>query len=193
MLNPPGNLVKQAGLQARTAEEQRLAEEKRRAEEVRLAEEKRITEEEARLAEEKRKIEEAAVVARSDGFRDNGDGSLTDSKTGLVWTQRDNGSDIYWNSAKAYCEGKGMRLPTIEELAGNYDRGGTACNITPSKLGNYTCKASSLFNLTSPAFWSGTQNGSSEAWYFNLNSGYRLLGTASGPDLRRALCVRRGS
>jgi hypothetical protein len=51
----------------------------------------------------------------------------TDPATGLMWTRKDNGSDVDWNEASAYCSNlqlagyKDWRLPTIEELRGIYD------------------------------------------------------------------------
>ncbi len=51
----------------------------------------------------------------------------TDPATGLMWTKMDNGSDVDWKQATAYCSNlqlasySGWRLPTIEELQGIYD------------------------------------------------------------------------
>lgn len=51
----------------------------------------------------------------------------TDPATGLMWTKMDNGSDVDWNQATAYCANlqlagySGWRLPTIGELQGIYD------------------------------------------------------------------------
>ena len=48
----------------------------------------------------------------------------TDPATGLMWARKDNGSDVDWNQASAYCSNlqlagySGWRLPTIEELQG---------------------------------------------------------------------------
>lgn len=174
---------------AKLAEEKRKADEAKRIEEARLAEERRKQEavqqaEAARLAEEKRQAEAAA---RNGGFVDNGNGTLRDTQTGLIWTQSDNGSDINWNNANSYCQSKGMRLPSIEELAAIYNRAGagtTSCS-------QWTCKASPLFRLTGPAFWSGTKQGSSEAWYFFLINGLRFTYSLDASFNHRALCVGR--
>lgn len=51
----------------------------------------------------------------------------TDPITGLMWTGKDNGADVDWNQADAYCSSLqlagygGWRLPTIGELEGIYD------------------------------------------------------------------------
>ncbi len=136
--------------------------------------------------------DEQPIDANDAGFYDNGNGTLTDTKTGLVWTQRDNGSDINWEGAKTYCASKNMRLPGIEELAEIYNRPGgdiVSCNIaTGQYAGNYTCKASSLFRLSSPGFWSGTQGDAYVAWkYFLLDGDRNTFDIAS--DTARALCV----
>jgi hypothetical protein len=60
--------------------------------------------------------------AQADRFVNNGNGTVTDTQTGLMWADKDNGSDINWLSAKSYCEGysgggkSGWRMPTIDEL-----------------------------------------------------------------------------
>ncbi|MBI4837940.1 MAG: DUF1566 domain-containing protein, partial [Nitrospirae bacterium] len=55
------------------------------------------------------------------GFTDNGNGTVTDNKTGLVWQQGEPGY-MSWGSALSYCEGLNLgvnsdwRLPNIKEL-----------------------------------------------------------------------------
>ena len=69
----------------------------------------------------------------SDGrYIDNGDGTITDTNTGLMWTQKDSHADLGecldWNDSKSYVSrlntgGHGdWRLPTVEELKGIYDK-----------------------------------------------------------------------
>lgn len=61
-------------------------------------------------------------------FIDNGDGTVTDTKTNLMWAQYDCMGNINWHDAKAYCENiilskyEDWRMPTIDELATLYDR-----------------------------------------------------------------------
>jgi hypothetical protein len=51
----------------------------------------------------------------------------TDPATGLIWARKDNGSDLDWNQATAYCSKSRLagfddwRLPSIEELQGISD------------------------------------------------------------------------
>ena len=52
---------------------------------------------------------------------------VLDTQTGLMWADKDNGSSVTWQEAKAYCENyrggeyTDWRMPTIEELKGLYD------------------------------------------------------------------------
>ena len=55
-------------------------------------------------------------------FVDNGDGTITDSATGLMWQQEDGGNTHNWENALSYCEGLTLanhsdwRLPNAKEL-----------------------------------------------------------------------------
>ncbi len=40
----------------------------------------------------------------SDRFVNHGDGTVTDTKTGLMWAAKDNGSLINWQNALSYCK-----------------------------------------------------------------------------------------
>lgn len=60
-------------------------------------------------------------------FSDNGNGTITDSATGLMWAQSDNGSGLDWENALAYAESSTLgghsdwRLPNVKELQGIVD------------------------------------------------------------------------
>ncbi len=43
--------------------------------------------------------------AQADRFIYHGNGTVTHTGTGLMWADRDNGSDVNWYNAKSYCEG----------------------------------------------------------------------------------------
>ena len=117
---------------------------------------------------------------------DNGDGTVTDSETGLMWTKDDKGSDIHWNGAKKYCWSLTLagysdwRLPTIEELEALHD---------PSVDGRYEIRRP--FHLTDEKLWSSTPKTSRRANYFNFGSGGRSHDYMDTSDGWRALCVHR--
>ena len=68
-----------------------------------------------------------ADISDDGRFIDNGDGTVTDTKTGLMWADKDNRKNITWQEAKDYCENyedrghTDWRLPTTDELAAIYD------------------------------------------------------------------------
>ncbi|MBU2992640.1 DUF1566 domain-containing protein [Octadecabacter sp. 1_MG-2023] len=63
-------------------------------------------------------------------YTDNGDGTVTDASTGLMWSQADNGEAISWEAALAFAQTANAesylghddwRLPNIKELQGIVD------------------------------------------------------------------------
>lgn len=121
-------------------------------------------------------------------------GVIVDTFTDLQWTQRDNLYDINWPDAKAYCEalplaGGGWRLPTMQELNQVY----TAGRDGTTPCGDYTCKVSPKFYLTSVWFWSNELYRSWGASYFVLVNGGQDKFPLSQSTDQRALCVRRHS
>lgn len=140
----------------------------------------------------------AAEIAARDpgnaGFVDLGGGILKDTKTGLEWTQNDNGSDIDWNGARRYCSARGgsWRLPSVAELLAIYDADVPTPKVCSQFSGrSFDCKVSKLFNLTGAWFWSGEASDSSLAFYVNLVGGLRNSYPIGYPIHERALCVRR--
>jgi len=99
------------------------------------------------------------------GFQENGDGTVTDRATGLIWQQADSGAGMVWQDALDYCEDLALagsedwRLPNPKELQSivDYDRApgatGTAA-IDPRFL------VSSILNEAGqpdfPCYWTGT-------------------------------------
>ncbi|OGQ84927.1 MAG: hypothetical protein A2289_01545 [Deltaproteobacteria bacterium RIFOXYA12_FULL_58_15] len=68
------------------------------------------------------------VVAKTDAdFTDNGDGTVTDNETGLMWQQTDNNTTMSWSMALQYCVNLTLashddwRLPNIKELGSLVD------------------------------------------------------------------------
>jgi len=150
-----------------------------------------------RQAEAERQQWEQAKQAYLARFTDAGNGILRDADTGLEWTKNDNGADVNWKQADRYCkrlklDGKGWRLPAVEELLAIYyaplTDGWAPC-------GSYICHVSSAFQLTSGSgwYWTSTMNGSSSAFFVSLGQGDRSSLTMSSSNGHRSLCVRRRS
>ena len=83
-------------------------------------------------------------------FTDNGDETITDNSTGLMWTQDDNGEGLDWEAALAYAEDSEFashsdwRLPNVKELQSivdySYSPSATnASNIGPAINPLFSC------------------------------------------------------
>jgi hypothetical protein len=119
-------------------------------------------------------------------------GTVLDTRTGLMWAAKDNGSNINWANAKFYCENyrgggyKDWRMPTQDELAGFYDAGKIQQNeADPAYLVHLT----ELIDLTSCCPWTSETRGP-DAAYFDFRNGLRDWLPQSYDDLFRALPVR---
>ena len=65
-----------------------------------------------------------------DRFLDSGNGSVTDSRSALMWAQKDNQNDIFWKQANKWIQDsfagnldqkyENWRLPTVAELQSLY-------------------------------------------------------------------------
>ena len=80
-------------------------------------------------------------------FADNGDGTISDNATGLMWMQSDNGVEILWEDALNYAENhtyagySDWRLPDIKELQSIVD-------YTRSPATSNSAAIDPLFNCT---------------------------------------------
>ena len=114
-------------------------------------------------------------------FTDNGDGSVADAATGLLWTQADSGCGMVWEDALAYCENldtagrTDWRLPNAKELQSivDYDR---APSYTNSAAIDPVFEATSITSeggeIDWPYYWSSTTHanllGGSSAAYLSF-------------------------
>ncbi|MBM4345485.1 MAG: DUF1566 domain-containing protein [Deltaproteobacteria bacterium] len=119
-------------------------------------------------------------------FVDNGDGTVFDPDLGLTWQKEDNGKDVNWKRAKAYCKsltlrGKSdWRLPGILELV-------TLADATKPQ----GARVATAFPPDSAWNWSATAyhpSPSSDAWGVGFHYGNsNYVDISSG---LRARCVR---
>jgi uncharacterized protein DUF1566 len=119
-------------------------------------------------------------------FVDNGNGTITDNKTNLMWVSKDNGTPINWLDAIEYCKNLRVagyadwRMPTLAELASLFN---------PSEKNKNGYHTIELISTTAQSCWASEIRGNS-AGRFNYSYGkeYWLRKSYSGPT--RALAVR---
>ncbi|MCX5830006.1 MAG: tetratricopeptide repeat protein [Deltaproteobacteria bacterium] len=135
-------------------------------------------------------------TARDGHFIAYDNGTVLDTKTNLMWAAKDNGKDIIWADAKAYCEnyrGGGYmdwRMPTQDELAALFDwsKNGYKEDCC-AQCGNI--KTTDLIHLSCSYPWASETRGS-EASYFCFATGQRPWVRQSAINGLRALPVRSG-
>jgi hypothetical protein len=121
-------------------------------------------------------------------FTDNGDDTVTDQKTRLVWQQETSSSPMTWETALTYCEDLTLasqsdwRLPNIKELGSIVDRSQSSPAIDTT-----------AFPWTqSSGYWSSTPGAGygSSAWHVGFSGGY--VGGYYKSDSGYVRCVRGG-
>jgi len=125
----------------------------------------------------------------SDRFVHNNDGTVTDTKTGLMWAAKDNGELINWTNARSYCQsysGGGhtdWRMPTLAELTSLYDSG------IKNERGYHIPK---FISTTAGSCWASETRGEKAARFnFTYGQEYWLRKTFSG--MGSVLPVRSGN
>lgn len=106
---------------------------------------------------------------RARKFKDNGNGTVTDNDTKLMWQQGEGGK-MAWDSAIAYCKNLSLagyndwRLPNIEELKSIID-----VEKKPAIFINKTY----FPNANASRYWSSTTSArsSSDAWVVHFDFG----------------------
>lgn len=116
-------------------------------------------------------------------FVDNGDGTITDNATGLMWMQNDNGTGILWENALSYAENfsyagySDWRLPDIKELQSiiDYSRSPSTTNsaaIDPlfncTQITNEAGEADYPYYMSSTTFSSLTPSNGTHASYISF-------------------------
>jgi hypothetical protein len=142
-------------------------------------------------------VEHAATVetARDSRFVAYDNGTVLDTRTKLMWSAKDNGSDINWVNAKFYCENyrgggyKDWRMPTLNELEGLYD----ASKSRPAACygSNSIHVVTELIDITCFCPWA-SETSDSEAAIFDFGPGIRSGFASQLTRFSRALPVRSG-
>ena len=124
-------------------------------------------------------------------FTDNGDGSITDSATGLMWSQDDNGMGLNWEEALAWVEAQSVanylgyndwRLPNAKELQSivDYTRSPDTTNSAAiDPLFNATANTNEAGQTDYPCYWSSSTHANMSA-ASGSNAAYVAFGRAMG-------------
>jgi len=126
-------------------------------------------------------------------FIDNGDGTVTDTSTNLMWAASDNMGDITWQNAKIYCENPPIagykysdwRMPTIKELKTLYIKGGTRYETDCGLV----VRIHPAITLSCAWVWS-SENKAISAYAFSFRKGYQYMTLQLNKKSFRALPVR---
>ena len=131
--------------------------------------------------EQKRDVE--GGTGRDGRFIAYNNGTVLDTRTGLMWAEKDNGSGIGWQGAKSYCEnyrGGGYtdwRMPTYSELEMLHDTridGINGYSLTRVIELTKCCPWASDVSGAYFRFDGGTREKNTGLWFFNAFS-YRAL------------------
>jgi len=130
----------------------------------------------------------------SDTYIDNGDGTITDTSTGLMWMKKDAGNAMTWEEALSYCEDStyagytDWHLPDVKELQSIVDYTGVypAINSTYFDLGTYAENPDNYFWTSTSAYMNPRDPVYAYAWYVAF--GYSVGG--DGKDTHGAGAVR---
>jgi len=119
-------------------------------------------------------------------FVNNGNGTVTDTTTGLMWQQADDGIARTWEQALAHCEGSTLanqtdwRLPNTRELKSIVDDSRFDPAIDP------------VFSCRSYVYWSGTTVAYGPHYAWGVDFYYGDGGWGNKDDTGYVRCVRGG-
>ncbi|MGQ1891509.1 Lcl C-terminal domain-containing protein [Thermophagus sp. OGC60D27] len=138
-------------------------------------------------------------------FTDNGDGTITDNSTGLMWAQNDSGEAMDWEDALAYAENSDLagytdwRLPNVKELQSIVDYSYSPSATDASKVGPAIDPVFSCTPITNEAgdsdygyYWTGTSAHftSGEPYYYAWYVAFGRAVNGEGLDFHGAGGVR---
>ena len=135
-------------------------------------------------------------IRSEDGrFLDNGDGTIIDSKTNLIWTKKDSYSDLgkclNWHESKEYVDGlktgghSDWRMPTVKELKTIFEVS-KSNHLVYDQDKEYPLHLDSIFaEGAAYGFWTSEDAGfcCAHTFYFSNGKEYKVS---------RDFCERRG-
>ena len=122
-------------------------------------------------------------------YSDNGDGTITDNATGLMWMQDDNGEGLIWEDALSYAENyeyaghTDWRLPNAKELQSivDYTRSpSTTSSAAIDPLFNCTQITNEAGDADYACYWTSTTHVSWAAGHEGEQAAYLSFGRAMG-------------
>ena len=127
-------------------------------------------------------------------YVDNGDGTVTDNATGLMWMQDDGGYGMEWDDALDYAENfeyagyDDWRLPDVKELQAIVDYSGVYPAIDQSVFNTTVLEENEFYYFwtNTSAYFSPSQPGYGYAWYV----AFGLAVDDEGEDTHGAGAVR---
>jgi hypothetical protein len=138
-------------------------------------------------------------------FVDNGDGTVTDTQTGLMWSKTSSPGDLTWQDAEAYCKVPAIaeykytdwRMPTIEELKTLYRKDSKGFETDCGRK----ARVDPIFELTCTWIWSADLPPTPQysetkkvrsvmAYVFDMGRGYKYADRMVHKKNLRALPVR---
>jgi len=133
-------------------------------------------------------VRSADGYGQNDYF-DNGDGTILDKATGLVWQQADSSEGMIWEDALAYCESLSLagfedwRLPNAKELQSlvDYSRSPDTTS-SPAIDPLFTCSSitNEAGNADYPFYWTGTTHAKPDRGQEGKHAVYVAFGRALG-------------
>ncbi|MBP1840648.1 DUF1566 domain-containing protein [Formosa algae] len=130
-------------------------------------------------------------------FKDNGNQTVTDNATGLMWAKNDSGKGMNWEAALAYAENadyagySDWRLPNVKELQSIVEYTGAfpAIDTTMFNISKITNEAG---HTDYPYFWTSTSAGSERVsgMYFADYVAFGYAVDHDGEDIHGAGAVR---
>lgn len=138
-------------------------------------------------------------------YMENGDGTISDLSTGLMWTQDDSGEGVDWETALQYAEASEFagysdwRLPNVKELQGIVDYGYSPSATDESKVGPAIDPLFSCTPIINEAgdddygyYWTSTSANftSGEPYYYAWYVAFGMAVDGNGDDYHGAGGVR---
>jgi hypothetical protein len=136
-----------------------------------------------------RAVRDVNATSQINHFTDNGDGTITDNRTQLVWQKNPSTTTMTWEQALIYSESLSLantsdwRLPNIKELQ----------SLNDESISNPSVNVSYFTTIGVKNYWSSTtlkpnSANPSSAWYFSTQFGITTYDLKANSNY--VLCVR---